>query len=78
MKRKWYVISLLCIALVTVVSIFIITQSKHQVTMPLTVMSTQSVKAFSNVNLHENSIENDWLYVTNNAGDKINVPVKVV
>ena len=78
MKKIWYVISLVSIVLITVVSILIITNNKQQVTMPMTIMSTQSAKAFSGVKLHENSIENNWVYVTNNAGEKINVPVKVV
>ena len=78
MKKIWFVISLVSIVLITVISILIITNNKQQVTMPMTIMSTQSAKAFSGVTLHENSIENNWVYVTNNAGEKINVPVKVV
>ncbi len=78
MKGKLYVFALVSIALITVISIFIITQNKHQVTMPSTVMSSQSAKAFSGVELHENSIEKEWVYVTNSAGEKINVEVKMV
>lgn len=77
-KGKWYVIALASIAIITAVSIFIITQSKQHITMPSTVMSTQMAKAFSVVELHENSIENEWVFVTNELGEKIDVPVKVV
>ena len=78
MKGKWYVIALASIAIITAISIFTITQNKQHITMPSTIMSTQSAKAFSFVELHENSIENEWVYVTNDAGEKIDVPVKVV
>mgnify|MGYP003484177661 FL=1 len=78
MKGKWYVISLMSIAFIIAVSIFVLTQSNQSITMASTVMSTQNAKAYSGVELHENSIENEWVYVTNGAGEKIDVPVKVV
>jgi inhibitor of cysteine peptidase len=77
-KGKLYVFALASIALITVISIFIITQNKQHVTMPSMVMSTQSAKAFSGVELRGNSIEKEWVYVTNGAGEKINVQVKMV
>ena len=78
MKGKWYVISLMSIAFIIAVSIFVLTQSNQSITMASTVMSTQNAKAYSGVELHESSIENEWVYVTNGAGEKIDVPVKVV
>jgi inhibitor of cysteine peptidase len=77
-KGKWYVIALASIALITTVSIFIIMQNKQHITMPTIIMSTQSAKAYSHVDLHEKSIENEWVFVTNNEGEKIDVPVKVM
>ncbi len=78
MKGKWYVISLVSMALIAAAAIFIFTQTKQYTTMPTTVMSTQSAKAFSFEELHENSVENEWVYVTNDAGEKIDVSIKVV
>ena len=78
MKGKWYVIALASIVFITAASIFVFTQSKQHITMASTVMSTQNAKAFSLVELNEKSIENEWVYVTKDNGEKVDVPVKVV
>lgn len=73
MKKKLYILFSVLFVGILVVSVGATYAAKNTVQVPSTVLSTQKVTVSSNDKLRKSSIENGWIYVMDDKGNKVDV-----